>query len=119
MRIVIDANGFVSRILSNYFLHLCQHDDIELIWSDSLLHEVEKNLRKKSRNAEAAHRYVQAMKSYHPDAHIDVPGTGVEHLMKQKSGVDDGDTHILATAIAGNADILATDNTKDFAAARQ
>lgn len=32
--------------------------------------------------------------------------------------VDDGDTHILATAITGEADILATDNTPDFEAAR-
>ena len=106
LRIVVDANGYVSRILANYRLHLGTHDDIKLLWTDSLLHEVEKNLVKKSSNAHAAHRYVQVMCSYHPEAHVEVSRTDVDDLHNQTSGIDHGDIHILATAIVGNADIL-------------
>lgn len=119
LRIVIDANGLISRILSNYFLHLGTHDEIQLIWSDSLLHEVEKNLAKKSGKPEKAHQFVEVMKFYHPGAHVKVLDADVKSLRAQQSGVDDGDTHILATAIAGKAAIIATDNTKDFIGAKE
>lgn len=59
------------------------------------------------------------MKSYHPDASVEISRSDIESLRDQHTGADDGDAHILATVIIGDADILATDNTKDFILAEQ
>lgn len=115
LRIVVDANGYLSRVLGNYYLHLGHIADVQLIWSKQLLHEVEKNAPKVwNTTPSLAHRFVETMRQYHPHAEVEVTERDISALRQLDTGVDGGDIVILATAIQGGADMLATENSKHF-----
>lgn len=65
-----------------------------------------------------AHQFVQVMKAYHPKADVPVSSDQIMWIKNKNTGVATGDAHILATAMIGGADILATENIKDFVKAK-
>ena len=82
----------------------------EVLWSEAILEEVRRNLIKSGRTTEEqAQKLVEAMDRFFPTAKV----RGFEHLIPKMTN-DVKDRHVLAAAVAAEADIIVTSNLKDF-----
>ena len=113
--VLADANILFSRTLRDYVIYSADEGAIELHWSQQILTEMSRNLRAKlGLSHEDTSRLEQLMNDYIEYALLEVdPG----HLAAVEAvEMDPKDRHVLAAAISADADILLTDNTKDFPA---
>ena len=112
-----DANVLYSRVLRDYLLYAAIRKLISIAWSKKVLEEVERNLLAKnpSFTAESAKRLSEKMTDTFPYAEINPNPEHYEQL-SQLSFPDDDDRHVFAAAIAAEAGIICTSNTKDFPA---
>lgn len=79
------------------------------LWSTDVLVELDRNLRKRgASDQQVAHRIGQ-MQRHFPDAEV----TGYQHLIGAMEN-DSKDRHVLAAAVWGGAELLITENLKDF-----
>lgn len=79
------------------------------LWSTGVLAELDRNLRKRGASgAQVAHRLDQ-MTRHFPDAEV----KGYEQLIGSMTN-DPKDRHVLAAAVCGGAEVLVTENLKDF-----
>ena len=117
-RIVLgDANVFYARVFRDYLLYAASTGIISITWSEAILDEVISHLIRdvKGFTAESGTLLKQLMNEAYPLAQIDPTADDLLRL----SGIflpDEGDRHVLAAALAAEADILCTANTKDFPA---
>lgn len=96
--------------LATTLLWLAEAGLFEVLWSDAILDEVERNLPKIGISSEQAARRVGAMRrAFGAAALID----DFEHLIPEMT-CDAKDRHVLAAAVRGGADTLITFNWKDF-----
>lgn len=94
-----DANILFSRTLRDYVLYAADEGAIEVHWSQEILAEMSRNLRENlGLSQDSTSRLEQLMNDY------------IEYALVE---VDPSD---LAAALSADADILLTDNTKDFPA---
>lgn len=109
---VLDANTLIPIRLATTLLWIAEADLFQPLWSDRILHEVERNLPKLGVDPQHAARRVELMRE----------AFGAEALM---SGFDEliaemtchpKDAHVLAAAVHGRADALVTFDLKDFPA---
>ena len=77
--------------------------------SDHVLAELRRNLIKAGAKQEAVEHRLTQMTTYFPDARV----TGYEPLIGSMTN-DPKDRHVLAAAVAGRADVVVTENLKDF-----
>jgi predicted nucleic acid-binding protein len=113
--VLADANILFSRTLRDYVIYAADEGAIEIHWSRQILAEMSRNLREKlGLSHENTSRLEQLMNGYIEYALLDVdPG----HLAAVEAvEMDAKDRHVLAAVISADADILLTDNTKDFPA---
>ena len=116
IRVVLaDANVLYQRVLRDYLLYAADAEIIAIAWSRSILDEVTRHLTANVAGftAEAGVRLVKAMNRAFPYADIEPAPEHHERLV----GValpDEDDRHVLAAAIAAQATVLCTANTKDF-----
>ena len=113
--VLADANILFSRTLRDYVLYAADEGAIEIHWSQQILAEMSRNLHENlGFSRDDTSRLEQLMNDYIEYALIDVdPG----HLAAVEAvEMDAKDRHVLAAAISADADILLTDNTKDFPA---
>jgi predicted nucleic acid-binding protein len=106
-----------SRVLRDYLLYAADQEIIAIAWSREILAEVTDHLMTNVAgfNEAAARRLVDAINRALPLAEIE---SGEEHW-RTLAGVappDEDDRHVLAAAIAAEATVLCTFNTKDFPA---
>lgn len=81
------------------------------LWSTDVLEELERNLRRRGA-AEHQLRHLRAqMGSVFPEAEV----TGYRDLVDAMTN-DPKDRHVLAAAVRGGAEVLVTENLKDFPA---
>lgn len=81
------------------------------MWSAEILEELDRNLRRLGgTEAQVAHRLSQMTTSF-PDAEV----VGYEWLIEAMTN-DPKDRHVLAAAVRGGAEVLVTENLKDFPA---
>jgi len=113
--VLADANILFSRTLRDYVLYAADEGAIEVHWSQQILAEMSRNLRENLRfSRDDTSRLEQLMNDYIEYALIDVDP---DHLAAVEAvKMDAKDRHVLAAAISADADILLTDNTKDFPA---
>lgn len=79
------------------------------LWSGDVLIELDRNLRKRGASEhQVAHRLDQ-MRRHFPDAEV----TGYQHLIGAMEN-DPKDRHVLAAAVWGGAELLVTENLRDF-----
>jgi predicted nucleic acid-binding protein len=113
--VLADANILFSRTLRDYVLYAADQGAIEVHWSREILAEMSRNLREKlGLSKDSTSRLEQLMNGYIEYALIEVDRgdlTAVEAVE-----MDVKDRHVLAAALSADADILLTDNTKDFPA---
>lgn len=116
IRIVLaDANVLYSRVLRDYLLYAGAAGVLEIRWSAAILAEVVEHLAKNIAGFDAAagSRLITAMNDAFPAAEVE-PNDGTAAVIAGLPLPDEDDRHVLAAAVAVNADVLCTDNLKDF-----
>ena len=109
---LLDACALVPIRLATTLLWLAEAGLFEVLWSDAILDEVERNLPKVGVSRERAARRVGMMReAFGAAALVD----DFEHLVPDMA-CDAKDRHVLVAAVRGGADILVTFNLKDFPA---
>jgi len=108
--VVLDACVLVPIRLATTLLWLAEGGLFDPLWSKEILDEVERNLPKLGIQPDKASRRVGLMRdSFGSEALISDFG----HLI-DKMTCDAKDRHVLAAAVFGRADTIATFNVKDF-----
>ena len=113
--VLADANILFSRTLRDYVLYAADEGAIEVHWSQQILAEMSRNLRENlGFSHDSTSRLERLMNDYIEYALVEVdPG----HLAAVEAvEMDAKDRHVLAAALSADADILLTENTKDFPA---
>ncbi|ACZ29881.1 conserved hypothetical protein [Xylanimonas cellulosilytica DSM 15894] len=116
IRVVLtDANILYSRVLRDYVLYAASIQLISVAWSQRVLDEMSRHLRAKvdGFTQESAHvletamtrTFPYALTTITPDAEAALAGIPLP---------DGDDRHVLEAAVAADASILCTSNTKDF-----
>ena len=116
IRVVLaDANVLYSRVLRDYLLYAADQEIIAIAWSPGILAEVTEHLTRNVAgfDATAAARLVDAMNRAFPLAEVE-PGKQHWHTLADVALPDEDDRHVLAAALAAEATVLCTSNTKDF-----
>lgn len=119
---VLDANVLFPWSLRDSLLRLAEivvdDDGYELatlylpVWSDRILDEMRKNvIAVQNVSPEKADRIVAKMQETFPEAAV--PPAKIAALEPAMTN-DPKDRHVLAAAVAANAEIIVTDNLKDF-----
>lgn len=118
IRVVLaDANVLYSRVLRDYLLYAAMQGVLEVRWSAAILAEVVEHLTENIAGFDeaAGARLVAAMNGTFPAAEVE-PDSDVEAAVAILPLPDEDDRHVLAAAVAVDADVLCTDNLKDFPA---
>lgn len=110
---VLDANVLFPFQLRNLLLHLAVEDLYQPLWSTEILGEVERALRREAglSDEQCAHLFGQMAKAF-PEA----CGHGYAGAADGLDLPDEGDRHVVALAIAYEADVIVTSNQKHFRA---
>jgi len=107
---LLDACTLIPIRLTTTLLWLAEAGLFELLWSDAILDEVERNLPKVGISKEQAARRIGAMRhGFGAAALVD----DFAYLIPDMT-CDVKDRHVLAAAVRGGAGLLVTFNRKDF-----
>jgi predicted nucleic acid-binding protein len=113
--VLADANILFSRTLRDYVIYAADEGTIEVHWSREILAEMSRNLRETlGLSHDSTTRLEQLMNDYIEYALIEVDPGDLAAVGAVE--MDAKDRHVLAAALPADADILLTDNTKDFPA---
>lgn len=108
----LDACVLVPMGLCDSLLSIAQAGIYRPVWSEAILDEVARNVPPAARG-DVADR-IAAVNAAFPDAQVD----GWRPLMAGvPSAVDAKDRHVVAAALAGQANVIVTENVRDFAPA--
>lgn len=111
MRVLLDACVLFPTVMREMLLGVAATGAYQPRWSARILEEWALAARKLGPQGEALARGEVAMINAHfPDASVK-PTPGLETRLWLP---DDNDIHVLASAIAGHADVIVTNNAKDF-----
>lgn len=116
IRVVLaDANVLYSRVLRDYLLYAATQGVVEIRWSPAILSEVVEHLMQNIAGFDrsAGARLIKAMNAAFPAADV-VPDADAIEAVADLRLPDEDDRHVLAAAVAVSADVLCTDNLKDF-----
>jgi predicted nucleic acid-binding protein len=118
IRVVLaDANVLYSRVLRDYLFYAADQEIIVITWSSQILAEVTEHLEQNVAGFDrgAGERLVRAMNRAFPFAEVE-PGEDHWRVLADVALPDEDDRHVLAAALAADATVLCTSNTKDFPA---
>lgn len=109
--VVLDACVLVPLRLATTLLWLAEAELYAPLWSEDILNEVERNLPGSAgiTAEKAAHRVSQMRDSFGAESLVD----GYDHRISTVTN-DPKDRHVLAAAVEADADIIVTDNLRDF-----
>ncbi|MFT4233984.1 MAG: PIN domain-containing protein [Microbacterium sp.] len=116
IRVVLaDANVLYSRVLRDYLLYAAAQGVLDIRWSAAILAEVVEHLAENVAGFDVAAgaRLVAAMNGAFPSAEAE-PDGDAEAAVSDLPVPDEDDRHVLAAAVAVDADVLCTDNLRDF-----
>ncbi|MFI7574149.1 PIN domain-containing protein [Micromonospora sp. NPDC049497] len=105
---VLDACVLVPSVLADTLLRCAEQDLYRPLWTRAILDEVRRNLPPSALGAKAERR-VEVMRDYFPEAMV----SGYEHLIAEMTN-DPKDRHVLAAAVAADAEVIVTANLRDF-----
>lgn len=110
---VLDANVLYPFQLRNLLLHLAVEGVYTPLWSDEILEEVARALRTNANlsDQQCAHLFGQ-MRQHFPDAFGGNHAGAADALTLR----DEGDRHVIALALAYEAEVIVTSNIKHFPA---
>lgn len=108
--VLVDACVLVSMPKTDLMLRLADAQEFRVLWSEEILDEVERNLITAiGLDPMSARRRVDAMRSHFPDAMVE----DYEGLIPAMTN-HEKDRHVLAAAVRANAELIVTDNKRDF-----
>lgn len=111
VRVLIDACVLYPTVMREIVLGAARQGAFEPLWSARILEEWARAAIKIGPTGEAQARgEIALLRAAWPRAEV-TPNPGLERRLYLP---DENDIHVLAAAIAGNADILMTLNAKDF-----
>ncbi|WP_189043406.1 PIN domain-containing protein [Micromonospora sonchi] len=105
---VLDACVLVPSVLADTLLRCAEQDLYRPVWSRAILDEVRRNLPPSVR-AGKADRRIEVMREHFPKAMV----SGYEQLITEMAN-DPKDRHVLAAAVAADAEAIVTANLRDF-----
>lgn len=108
--VLLDACAIFPMSLRDTLLRAADAGLYRLVLTEDILEEVRRNLISERRLTEdKAQRLIDTIKMYFPDAFI------THHtLLIASMPINEKDRHILAAAVASNAQVIVTQNLKDF-----
>lgn len=111
MRVLLDANVLFPPVLREILLGVADAGHYDPLWSARILEEWARATRRLPPDAEPlARAAAERMRARWPGAEV-APDPGLEATLALP---DPADRHVLAAAIAGEADLLVTRNLGDF-----
>lgn len=109
-KVVLDANVIYPLTLRDTLLRAAEEEFYQLYWSQEILDEAKRNLIDDKMMTEAqAARMFKAMTDIFPEAMV----TNYEGLIASMQN-DPKDRHVAAAAVRAGAQVIVTDNLKDF-----
>jgi predicted nucleic acid-binding protein len=110
-----DANVLYSRVLRDYLLYSAAVGAFSVAWSADILDEAVGHLVENTPGftEESGVVLKRLMNEAYPLAQVD-PSEGDFRRLRGVHMPDEGDRHVLAAALASEADVVCTGNTKDF-----
>jgi len=119
VRVVLaDANVLYSRVLRDYLLCAAEQEIVNVNWSQSILDDVTDHLTTNlpGFTFPSAVALTSALSRTFPNAMVEP--TEVEFARLAEIALpDEDDRHVIAAALAADADLICTNNTDDFPAA--
>jgi len=110
LRVVLDANVLYPFTLRDTFLRIATEEYIKVYWSQEILDEVSRNLILKAViTQKQLDHLLNAMNRYFPRAMV----KDYEQLVDTMPN-DEKDRHVAAVAVRASADVIITNNLKDF-----
>ena len=107
---LLDACVLVPAALRDTLLRAAERYMYRAIWSSEILSEVGRALEEDlDKDPERVGNLLSELEAAFPDALV----TGYEHLVESMT-VDAGDRHVAAAAVIGHAQVLITNNRRDF-----
>ncbi|MDX6262330.1 MAG: hypothetical protein QOH84_4018 [Kribbellaceae bacterium] len=110
--VVYDANVLYPNSLRDLLIRIGQADLVQAKWTDRILDETFRNLRINRPDLDPAK--IDRTRRLMNKAIRDVMVTGYEPLIEALDLPDPDDRHVLAAAIKARAQVIVTDNLKDF-----
>lgn len=107
---VLDTNVIYPVIIRDLLLWLAHYDLYTPKWSEDVVVEWQRVMERKDVPKEEAEKRVQKINLAFPDALVE----NYSGLIDSLDLPDPDDRHILAAAIKINADVIVTNNIKDF-----
>lgn len=109
---ILDACVLYPAPLRDYLLNLASLSLYKPKWTETIMKEWIRNLL--ANREDLDEERLKRTKSFMNDAFPDANVLGFEGLVAACSLPDSGDNHVLAAAIRCNADVIITNNIKDF-----
>jgi predicted nucleic acid-binding protein len=114
----LDTCVLVPSMTRDVLLEIAERGVYRPVWSIAILDELADTLHKLSdkrgTDHQTAQTYVRRLRDQMATAFPDAMVTGWEHLVEGIKLPDQDDRHVVAAAVAGRADVIVTDNVKDF-----
>ena len=108
--VVIDACVLYDSLLRDILLRLAEKELYQPIWSTVICDEVKRNLSNRVA-VEKVDKLIAIMNNAFPEAVIDVNAV-LPDIHEPR--INEKDRHVLAAAISSNAQVIVTNNLKDF-----
>lgn len=117
---LLDTNVLVPNFLRDVLLEVAERGVYRVLWSDEILAELEETLldlfAKDGRDHGESRAAVQRLWSQLATAFPEALVMGWEPLEAAYDLPDPDDRHVIAAAVVGRADVIVTDNMRDFPA---
>lgn len=107
----VDANALYPLYLRDLLLHLAEKGLYEVRWTDQILQEAARNIKK--RLPEERHDRIDRMVAKMNEAFNEARVIGYEDLIPAMRN-HPKDRHVLAAAVKADVDVVVTENKKDF-----
>jgi predicted nucleic acid-binding protein len=107
---VLDTNVIYPVIIRDILFWFAHYDLYTPKWSEHIFDEWKKVIREKGLSEEEANKRIEKANSAFPDAFV----KNYQGLIDNLNLPDEDDRHILAAAIKTNANLIVTNNIKDF-----
>ncbi|MGW4109687.1 PIN domain-containing protein [Actinosynnema sp. NPDC004786] len=107
--VFLDTCVLLKPYLCDTLLSIAESGVYRPLWSAGVLEELDRNLRKRGATAEQVTHRIDQMSRHFPDARV----RGYEQLIDSMEN-HPKDRHVLAAAVRGGAEVLVTENLKDF-----
>lgn len=107
---LLDTNVMHPLVIRDLLLWLAAYDLFTPKWSENICEEWKRVILRKGHSEEEANKRIAAPNKAFPDAMVQ----NYQSLVDKLELPDADDRHVLAAAIKSNADVIVTQNLKDF-----